>query len=209
MDGFTPKEHALFRTLSTPAKVQDFLNRIPINFEIDGVDRIKSPLRVLREGSAHCIEGALLGAYILSLHGYLPRILHLKAVSSDSDHVIALFRVEGRWGALSKTNHATLRYREAVYASVRELVMSYFHEYTTDAGNKTLRAYSAPLDLRVFEAGWETEEADLWGIDEALDRARHYTLLSLRAVRRLRLAEPIERKAGALLEWPRTKRNRV
>ena len=161
---FSKKEVDLMRRLDTPAKVQDFLNKIPINFEREG-DTLKSPIMVLRKKSAHCIEGAILGAYILSLHGFEPLLLHLEAVKHDFDHVIAPFKIGGRWGALSKTNHAVLRYREPVYKNIRELVMSYFHEYFTDDGKKTLRRYSVPLNLNIFENGWETEEKNLWGID--------------------------------------------
>ena len=127
MSDFTSTEIKYLKTLTTPAKVQDFLNAIPFNFEIDGKDTIKSPLRILRTWNAHCFEGALLGAYVLSLHGNKPMLLHLNSMKNDFDHVVALFKVNGYWGALSKTNHAVLRYREPVYKTVRELAMSYFH----------------------------------------------------------------------------------
>src|SRR3989344_618593 len=141
---FIKKENALMRKLNTSAKVQDFLNRLPFNLEKKG-ETLKSPLLVIREGKAHCFEGALLGAYILSLHGFPPLILHLKTTKEDYEHVIAPFRVNGFWGALSKTNHSALRYRDAIYKNIRELVMSYFHEYFLDNGIKTLRKYSQPL----------------------------------------------------------------
>ncbi len=198
---FTKKELSLMRKLNTPAKVQDFLNQIPVNHEKKGRDTIKSPIRVLREKKAHCIEGALLGAYILSLHGHTPRILHLQATKDDLDHVIAVFKKNGLWGALSKTNHAVLRYREPLYKTIRELVMSYFHEYTTDDGKKTLRSYSKPLDLRVFNSNWMLEKQDLWGVDEELDNIRHYPIASKKVFSTLRLADPIERTVGKMLEW--------
>lgn len=206
MLSFTDAERSLFDTLDTPAHVQDFLNTIPINHERDGVDTIKSPLRVMRENNAHCIEAAILGAYILSLHGYPPLLMYLKASRQDFDHVIAPFKERGFWGALSKTNHAVLRYREPVYKTIRELVMSYFHEYMIDDGTKTLRAYSDLLDLRDFEPGWEVSEIDLWGIDEALGKLEHYDIAPKEVIKKLRIADPIERKAGTLLEWrrPRT-----
>ena len=97
---FTPKEKVLMQKLNTPAKVQNFLNGLRFNFEKDG-ETLKSPVMVLRTKSAHCIEGAILGAYILSLHGFTPYILHLRAVKEDYDHVIAPFKVRGLWGALS------------------------------------------------------------------------------------------------------------
>lgn len=198
---FTPQEQRLFKRLRTPAMVQSFLNSIPMNHELDGIDTIKSPVRVLRTQNAHCIEAAILGAYILSLHRYPPLLIHLAATDDDFDHVIALFKQNGYWGALSKTNHAILRYREPVYKTIRELALSYFHEYFTNDGTKTLRAYSAPLDLRTFEDGWETEDADLWGIDEALDKIRHFPIAPPKNLQNLRLADKIERAAGKIVEW--------
>ncbi len=193
------------KRLNTPAKVQDFLNTIPINFEHDKKDRVKSPLSVLYEGSAHCIEGAILGAYILSLHGHKPLLLHLQTTKNDFDHVVAPFKIGGLWGALSKTNHVVLRYREPVYKTIRELVMSYFHEYFLDDGRKTLRKYSVPLDLNIFEKGWETEENDLWGIDEELDKIKHYDIAPKNTIRNLRRAEKVERDAGKIVEYKKKK----
>lgn len=196
---FTDKERKVLQKLNTPAKVQDFLNTIPFNFE-EKKETLKSPLRTLREKSAHCFEGALLGAYILSLHGHKPYILYLKSAKNDFDHVIAPFKIEGRWGALSKTNHAVLRYREPVYKSIRELVMSYFHEYFLPDGSKTLRQYSALLNLNSFEKGWEKDEADLWGIDEALDKLKHSHILKNMRMK-LRKADKLEIKAGEIIEY--------
>ena len=198
------------RKLNTPAKVQDFLNGLRFNFEEKG-ETLHSPLITLRKKKAHCFEGALLGAYILSLHGREPMILHLKTTKRDFDHVIVPFK-EGRyWGALSKTNHAVLRYREPIYKSIRELVMSYFHEYFLDDGTKTLRRYSRPLNLNVFENGWETSEEDLWGIDEELDKIKHFSVLPRRKVGvptkasgqkfKLRKADKVEIKAGKIVEY--------
>lgn len=186
--------------LNTPAKVQDFLNQIPFNFETHG-ETLKSPLFVLRDNRAHCFEGALLGAYILSRHGFKPLILHLQALRGDFDHVVALFKRGGFWGAISKTNHAVLRYREPVYRDLRELAMSYFHEYFLDTGRKTLRAYSEPLDLNDFEDGWETLEGDLWGIDEDLDLIKHHQILSDSQIKNLRPADEIEIAAGRIQEF--------
>lgn len=187
------------KKLDTAEKIQDFLNSIPINKEKNGIGTAKSPVRVLRERNAHCIEGAILGAYILSLHGFRPLVMHLETIESDLEHVIAPFQVGGLWGALSKTNHVVLRYRDPVYKNIRELAMSYFHEYTTDDGTKTLRRYSDPLDLREFEEGWALEEDDLWGIDEELGKIKHHNIVP-RGLK-LRKSDPIERKAGKLVEW--------
>jgi hypothetical protein len=200
MESFTAKERALFKKLNTPAKVQDFLNTIPFNFESDG-DSLSSPLATLRKNKAHCFEGALLGAYILSLHGFKPLVMHLQARKPDYDHVIAPFKRDGRWGALSKTNHAVLRYREPVYATIRELVMSYFHEYFLDSGIKTLQSYSDPVSLDDFEDDWVTTAQPLWGIDDELDLAKHHDIIPRSQRRRLRKADPIEREAGKVVEY--------
>ena len=188
------------KRLNTPAKVQDFLNKLKFNFEEKG-ETLKSPIRVLRANNAHCMEGAILGAYILSLHGFQPFILHLEATKEDYDHVIAPFKIKGLWGAISKTNHAVLRYREPVYKSIHELVMSYFHEYFLNNGTKTLRKYSKPLNLKIFENGWELEESDLWGIDEELDKIKHYKILSKSKIKNLRKADKIEIEAGKIVEF--------
>lgn len=200
MLSFTKEENSLMKKLNTPAKIQDFLNSLEFNFELDGKQTLKSPLMVLRTKNAHCIEGAILAAYILSLHGYPPLILHLKTIKGDFDHVIALFKQNGLWGALSKTNHSVLRYREPVYRSVRELVMSYFHEYFLNDGRKTLIKYSRPLKLSIFEKGWEVEEDYLWGIDDELDRIKHYDIVPKNAVK-FRRADKIEIEAGKVLEY--------
>ena len=188
------------KKLNTPAKVQDFLNSLRFNFEGNGKETIKSPIRVLREKNAHCMEGALLGAYILSLHGHKPLILHLQTTKGDFDHIITLFKEDGLWGALSKTNHGVLRYREPVYRNIHELVMSYFHEYFLDNGKKTLRRYSKPLNLNIFEKGWEVEEDDLWDIDDELDKIKHYGIAPKKVFKKLRKADKIEIQTGKIVE---------
>ena len=198
---FTKKEMVLFKRLNTPAKVQDFLNTIPINFEKNGQDTLKSPVRVMREWNAHCIEGAILGAYILSLHGHKPLLVNLHAIKPDFDHVIAPFKVGKLWGALSKTNHAVERYREPIYRNIRELVMSYFNEYYLENGQKTLRAYSAPLNLNAFEKNWMLLEEDLWGIDQELDKMKYFNIAPKNVVKKYRSADPIEIKLLELTEW--------
>lgn len=190
------------KKLNTPVRVQDFLNSLGFNFEKGGVDTLKSPIRVLREKNAHCMEGALLGAYILSLHGYRPLTLHLQTIKGDFDHVIAPFKVKSLWGALSKTNHGVLRYREPIYRNLHELVMSYFHEYFLDNGLKTLRKYSRPLDLNIFGKDWMLQEEDLWQIDKKLDEIKHYDIAPLSVFKNLRKAEKIEIKMGKIEEYP-------
>lgn len=198
---FTKKELAKMKRLNTPAKVQDFLNRIPINFEKNGIDTAKSPIMVLRANNAHCIEAAILGAYVLSLHGHPPLLLHLASTDEDKDHVVAPFKVKGYWGALSKGNHVTLRYRDPIYKTIRELAMSYFNEYYLENGAKTMRSYSRPLNLNIFKPNWPVREDSLWDIDDRLDRIKHYTIAPKKIIRTLRKADHIERKALDITDW--------
>lgn len=199
--GFTAEERRIFQKLNTPAKTQDFLEEIPINFE-KTENTCMSPRRVLRKWQAQCIEGAIFAAAVLWFHGERPLLLDLKSVERDQDHVVALFKRYGHWGAISKTNHGVLRYREPVYKTVRELAMSYFHEYFLDDGKKTLRSYSKPLDLRKFKKrGWMTAEEDLWYISEALDAMPHYPILNRKMLAGLRRADPIEIKIGKITQW--------
>lgn len=198
-------ERAVFKRLNTPRKIQDFLNKLPTNFEPEG-DTCISPRRVLKERRAHCIEGAMLAAAVLWFHGEKPLLLDLSAADRDFDHVVALFRRGGNWGAISKTNHVVLRYREPVYRTVRELALSYFHEYFDDIGRKNLREYSMPLDLRRFGTGWVTDEKDQWHIAEALCDIPHAKIADRKTMASFRRADPIEIEAGKLVEWKNKKR---
>jgi hypothetical protein len=202
-DGLSRAELNLFSRLDTPGKIQDFLNAIPINREPEG-DTCLSPRRVLRERRAHCIEGAMLAAAIFRHHGQRPLIVDMEAAMWDDDHVIAVFRRHGAWGAISKTNHATLRYREPVYRTIRELVMSYFHEYTpVDGDRKSLRSFSGPVDLSRFDRlGWMTDEQNVWYVPEYLIDAKHRPILNRGQIASLRRSDPIEVRAAGLLEWP-------
>lgn len=194
-----PEEFAVFKKLATPAKVQDFLETLPINFERGG-DTCRSPLMTLRAKEAHCMEGALLAAAAFWYQGEPPLLLDLKTGRGDESHVVTLFKRNGRWGAVSKTNHAVLRYRDPVYTSPRELAMSYFHEYFLDNGRKTLRSYSKPFDLREYKGDWLTAKKNLWKLIDALDVSPHIKILP-RAKLNLRRAELIEQKAGKLVQW--------
>lgn len=201
MFGLTKDELRRLKRLDRPWKIQDALDELPINHEPDG-DTCRSPRRVMAEGRAHCIEGAMFASLALRIHGERPLVLDLEAAPHDFDHVVALFRWHGCWGAISKTNHAVLRYREPVYRSIRELAMSYFHEYTDDAGRKTLRAYSRPVDLSRFDRiGWMTREDDVWDIPAYLAEIPHTDILTRAQRRTLRNADPLEREAGSLIEW--------
>lgn len=208
MSHFSKEELAVLRRLSTPQKIQDFLNTLAVNFEEKG-ETCMSPRRVLRGRTAHCMEGAMFAATALRFHGYKPLVLDLKTALSadDTDHVVAVFQKNGYWGALSKTNHAVLRYREPIYRSIRELALSYFHEYFLDTGQKTLRSYSRPLDLSQFDhKNWMTAEEDLFYIPDYLDGTPHYPILTPSMARQLRPADPIEIAAGKLVEWKRRRK---
>ncbi len=199
MQSFNKQEKALLKKLKTPSKVQDFLNELPFNFEKGG-ETLKSPLFTLRTRNAHCFEGALLGAYVLSLQGFTPYLMHLKTTKGDFDHVITPFKIDKCWGALSKTNHAVLRYREPIYKNVRELAMSYFHEYFLNNGEKTLRQYSVLLNLNNLK-NWATSEKELWFLDKKLDKIKHYNMVPKSYIKKLRLADKIEIKAGKIVEF--------
>jgi hypothetical protein len=203
MFGLTREEERTLRKLDTPRKVQDFLNKIPANFDYDK-DTCMSPRLVLKKNKCHCIEGALFAALALRLQGKKPLIVDLTASKDDFDHVIAVFQENGFWGAITKTNHGVLRYREPVYKDVRELVMSFFHEYFDDKGKKNLRSYSMPVDLSRFDKfNWMTSEEDVWYIPDYLVKVRHHKILSEKQIRNLRKADEIEIKIGKVTEWKR------
>jgi hypothetical protein len=193
-EAYTKDEIRLFRRLSTPAKIQDFLNSIPFNFD-EREGTCLSPREVLRRKKADCVEGAIFAAAVLEFHGEKPLLLDLRAVKKpyDYDHVVALFRRGGFWGAISKTNHSVLRYREPVYKSIRELVMSYFHEYFLTNGLKSLREYSVPLDLDRFnKLNWRSTKENLSEILEKLDSIPHERILTEKQEKNLRKVDKIE-----------------
>lgn len=189
------------RRLRSPRRVQDFLDRIPINNEEHG-ETCTSPLLTLQRNRAHCLEGALVAALALWMQGHPPLLMDLKTTDDDVDHVVTLFRRHGCWGAITKTNHAVLRYREPIYRNVGELAASYFHEYfLSSTGRKTLRSHSVPFDLSRYAAGWETSTEPLWALERAIDRSPHRRLVTRRQIAELRPADAIEIKAGELREW--------
>jgi hypothetical protein len=184
-NALTAEERAVFRRLSTPEKIQRFLDfDLAYNKEPDGVT-CRSPRRALRDRTAHCMEGALFGAAALRILGFPPLLLDLEAVRDD-DHVLAIFRVRGLWGAVAKSNYAGLRYREPVYRTLRELAMSYFEHYYNLRKEKTLRRYSRPVNLTRFDSiSWMTAEEDVWAIPEYLCDISHTALLPPAVARNL------------------------
>jgi hypothetical protein len=183
-DSFTAAERAVFRRLSAPEKIQRFLDDLAYNKEPDG-PTCRSPRRVLRDRTGHCMEGALFGAAALRMLGHPPLLLDLESVHDD-DHVLAIFRQRGCWGAVAKSNYSGLRYREPVYRTLRELVMSYFEHYYNLRREKTLRNYSRPVNLRRFDhLAWMTAEEDVWAVPEYLCAISHTPVLPPRVVHHL------------------------
>ena len=171
--GFTPAELRKLHALSTPAKIQRFLDEIP--YHLAGT--AWSPRRVLRERAAHCLEGSIFAAAALRVNGYPPLLMDMEA-DKDTDHVIAIYRQGGAWGAIAKSNYSGCRGRQPVYRTLRELAMSYFEDYFNLRREMSLRTYSRPVDLRRFDhLDWMTTEKAVWFIPEYLCEISHYRLL--------------------------------
>jgi len=201
--GLTRAEFAALERLSTPQKIQAYLNATPINHEIGG-ETVLSVREVLRQRRAHCIEGAMLAAAALWVHGEPPLVMHLDCHESDFPHVLTLFRRHGAWGAISKTNGAPLRYRDPIYRTLRELALSYFHEYSNKRGHKTLRSYSTSFDMRRLDpVDWVTSKKNCWTAHDRITDLRHYPLISRKQEKLLTKRDPFERKAAKLVEYPR------
>jgi hypothetical protein len=198
--GLAKAQFALLRRLDSPQKIQAFLYGLRQNFEPDG-DTCRPVGAVLRAGKAHCIEGAMLAACALWVHGEPPLLMDMRAVR-DFDHVVALFRRRGRWGAISKTNGIGLRWRDPVYRTLRELAISYFHEYANRRSHKTLREYSLPLDLRRIDpAVWVRGDKNAWSVCEALDGLRHFPLVNGHHMKSVTRRDPFERQVGGMLQY--------
>jgi hypothetical protein len=212
MDGFGPSERRIYSGLTTPARIQRFLDEdLRYNLEPEG-DTCYSPRMALEKGVAHCMEGALVAAVALRRLGHPPLIVDLEAVR-DSDHVLAVYRADGLWGALAKSDYSGLRSREPVYRTLRELAMSYFEHYYNLAGEKTLRAYSRPVNLSRFDRlNWMTAEREVWEIPSHLCEVSHTRLLLRNAERGLarmdrRLFDAGRLGAMAHLSGPRSHRS--
>jgi len=198
MDCFDPRERRIFSRLTDPVRIQRFLDdELRYNLE-PSRDTCYSPRLALQKGAAHCMEGALVAAVALRRLGYPPLILDLEAVR-DSDHVLAIYRIRGLWGAVAKSDYSGLRSREPVYRSLRELAMSYFEHYYNPAGEKTLRAYSRPVNLARFDStDWMTAERDVWEIPNHLCDIPHTPLLPRRTERQVARMDPRLFQAGRL-----------
>ncbi|MBI2016173.1 MAG: hypothetical protein HY616_07720 [Candidatus Rokubacteria bacterium] len=197
--GLTAGEWRRLRALRTPRGVQRHLDHMPYHV----ADTAWSPRRVLRAGTAHCLEGAMFAAAALRALGFPPLLLDLEAVQ-DTDHVIAVYRVRGHWGAIAKSNFSGLRYREPVYRTLRELALSYFDDYINLRGDRTLRAYSRPVNLARFDRrGWMTSARELWFIPEHLLEIPHTPLLTPAQIRNLTRVDRRALQAGLVGHRPK------
>jgi len=179
--GLSPAELRKLRSLKAPYGIQRFLDHLPYHL----ADTAWSPRRVLREGTAHCMEGAFFAAAALRVNGHPPLIVDLEA-ERDTDHLLAVYRVKGLWGAVAKSNYTGCRYREPVYRSLRELVMSYFNIYFNMRGERSLRTFSRPVNLKRFDdRQWMTTEKPIWFMVYYLLDIHHYKLLPPGAAKRL------------------------
>ena len=198
----TPAERRTLARLNSPQKVQGFLDKLPPNFELDG-ETTMSPRRVLKARTAHCAEAAIFAVAAFIFHGRPAWLVDLRALPSDQDHVITLFRQHGLWGAISKTNHSVLCWRDPIYRSPRELVMSYAHEYCLDGGKKSLLEYSRLFSLTRYKpARWLTAQDDLDWLLEALDDSPHMPLAPAKALKTRRPTSWVELLSQDVVDWP-------
>lgn len=200
----TKEEIAVIKKFNSPLKIQDFLDNLPFNFEIKE-ETYRSPREMLKAKKAHCFEGALFASLCLEYHGVNHFLVDLKVKKSakeDSDHVVCIFELNGFWGAISKTNHSVLRWRDPIYKNAREIAMSYFHEYFLDSGEKTLLSFSKPFDIwKKFGFSWIAREDDLDEIAEHLDRVAHFPFVPEKNKKLLRKAGKTEIKGALAQEW--------
>jgi hypothetical protein len=192
MSTFTPSELRKLRSLKTPFGIQRFIDAMPYHIATTSW----SPRRVLRERTSHCLEGAIFAAAALRAIGRPPLLLDLEAVN-DTDHVIAIFRERGHWGAIAKSNYAFLEYREPVYRTLRELALSFFPAYFNLRRDLTLRTFSRPVNLKRFDKrDWMTSEKDVWFIAEYLLTISHTTMIEPAIAKPLHRLRERDYKAG-------------
>ncbi len=200
---------SIIKKLNTPNKVQDFLDNIPFNFEFKG-ETYWSPIKILKERKAHCFEGAIFACLCLQenkIENYLMD-LKVKNLKKDSDHTLCIFKINKYWGAISKTNHSVLRFRDPIYKSYRELAMSFYHEYFLDEnGEKTLKSFSRPFNIwKKFGTNWISQEEDLDEIAEALDESPHIDFVPKENTKFIRRAGPTEIKGASIEQWKQNKK---
>ena len=200
--GLTEAMAGRLADLRTPERIQDFVIRLGWNYQADGPTAL-SVAGVLKQGHAHCIEGAFVAACALWLNGQPPYLMDLGAARGDVDHVVALFRRGGYWGAISKSNSPFLRYRDPIYRSLRELALSFFPQYVK-LRRKTLRTYSVPVDLRRHDPKlWVTRPGFCHEMVDVLTGARHFAILPPGRESGLRPIDEIEARANLLRDYPK------
>ena len=188
------REHKLFLSLGSPIKIQGFLDQILYYDE----DLYRSPLTVLRGRKACCLDGALFAATALRRLGHPPLIVGLNA-ENDDDHILAVYKRNNCFGAVAKSNFVGLRFREPVYRTLRELIMTYFESYYNLDGKKTLRSYTVPLNLKTFDKiDWMISDDNLEVIADRLDSIRKVSILTPRMIRCLSPVDKRFYKAGML-----------
>ena len=186
-NALSPSQRKFVAGLTTPFKIQAFLDSVPYS----GEDRYRAPLTFLRDRAGHCFDGAVFACALLSRLGHPPRLVDMLPDDRDDDHMLAIYKQEERWGAVAKSNFSGLRFREPVYRSLRELVMSYFEDYFNSAGEKTLRGYTAPLNLSKFD-NWLTDDATMDKIADRLDQIRKFKILTPGMIKTL---SPMDKRA--------------
>jgi hypothetical protein len=192
--GFTPAELRKLRSLKNPHAIQRLLNDQPYHLG----DTAWSPRRVLRENTSHCFEGAVFAAAALRANGYPPIVIDLEA-EHDTDHVVAVYKQRGHWGAISKSNYSGLGFREPIFRSLRELVMSYFDAYFNLRRERSLRTFSNPVNLARFDRlNWMTTDQPVWFVAEYLLTIRHFPLLKPDMAKRLHRLDDRSFRAGCV-----------
>jgi len=191
----TKQERRILSGLHSPARIQAFLDSIPYSTD----DFYRCPLRVLRERTAHCFDGALFAAAALRLIGLPPLIVDMLPNDRDDEHLLAVYKIADHWGAVGKSNFVGLRFREPVYRNLRELIMSYFELFYNIEREKTLRGYTRPLNLATFDRlNWMTSDEHLEAIATRTDEIQRRPLLARRMVRRLSPLDKRSYEAGLL-----------
>jgi hypothetical protein len=193
--GLSDNDRVLMNSLTSPIDIQAFLDSIPYSTN----DFYRSPLRVMRDRVAHCFDGAVFAAAVLRRIGHPPLILDMLSNGRDDEHLLALFKTGGYWGAVAKSNFVGLRYREPVYRTIRELVMSYFEQYYNTDREKTLRGYTGPLNLKRFDSlNWMTADETMELIARRTDEIRRVTVIDAEMEKRLSLVDERSYQAGLL-----------
>jgi len=188
-------EKHLLDDLDTPYRIQAFLNSIPYSED----EFYRCPLRVLRDRKGHCFDGALFGAMALRHCGHPPLIMELIPNGRDDDHLLALYKRFHCWGAIAQSNFSGLRFREPIYRSLRELVMSYFEDFFNAAGEKTLVGYRTPIDLTVFDAlDWMTSDQNLEKLSGEMDHYKIHPVISAEMAGHLSPVDERNLRAGLL-----------